>query len=155
MALTDKQLAILNDKETIVIIPPNGIASDLARTFITNSAPKVVSEDRLFDTLELSMLGAKMKVCCVYRSPKTPAMKYILQVDGTKAHELRPEAELMDEMRVSTPIEPQFTREGPAKPYKLNVSRFLEDIGQTLDGMRFDYIDKGEARPQVLQLCFT
>lgn len=155
MPITDKQLAWLNDKETIVIIPPNGIASDLARTFITNTAPKVVSEDRLFDTLELTMLASKMKVCCVYRSPKTPAMKYILQVDGTKAHELRPEADLMAEMRVTTPIEPQFTREGPAKPYKLSVSRFLEDMGQTLDGMRFDYIDKGEAKPQVLQLCFT
>jgi hypothetical protein len=155
MAITDKQLAWLNDKETIVIIPPTGIASDLARQFIESNAPKVISEDRIFDTLELGMLGAKMKVCCVFRSPKTPAMKYILQVDGTKAHELRPERELMDEMRVSAPIEPQFTREGPAKPYKLNVSRFLEEAGLALDGMRFDYIDKGEARPQVLQLCFT
>lgn len=155
MAITDKQLAWLNDKETIVIIPPNGVAADLARAFIEANAPKVISEERMFDTLELGMLGAKLKVCCVFRSPKTPAMKYVLNVDGTKTHELRPERELMDEMIVSPPVEPQFTREGPAKPYKLNVTRFLEECGQTIKGMRFDYVDKGEAKPQVLQLCFT
>src|ERR1700755_3439901 len=152
MAITDKQLAALNDKDTIVIFPAFGVASDLARTFLVNNAPKVVSEDRMFDTLELTMLQAKMKVCCVYRMPKTPPMRYILQVAGTKTHELRPERELMDEMFISAPIEPQFTREGPAKPYKLNVALFLEDMGKALEGANLEYIDKGEARPQVLQL---
>lgn len=155
MAISDKQLAVLNDKETIVIFPPNGVAGDIARAFLENNVPKVVSEDRMFDTLELTMLASKMKVAFVFRSPKTPAMKYLLQVDGTKTHELRPERELMDEIRVFGPIEPQFTREGPAKPYKLNIALFLEEVGKALDGMRLGYIDMGEARPQVLQLCST
>ncbi len=155
MAITGKQIEALNDSSTIVIYPANGVESELARTFLMNNAPKVISEDRCFDTLELTMLAAKMKVAVVYRSTRTPVMKYILQVDGTKAHERRPEKELMDEMRVFGPIEPIFTREGPAKPYKLNVAKFLEEMGATLDGMRFDYVDKGEAKPQVMQLWNT
>jgi hypothetical protein len=155
MAITGKQVEVLNDKDTIVIFPANGVESELARTFLVNNAPKVASEDRMFDTLELTMLAAKMKVAFVYRAPKTPAMKYILQVDGTKTHELRPERELMDEMRVFGPFEPAFTRDGPAKPYKLSVARFLEDVGAALEGMRLDFIDKGEPRPQVMQLSYT
>lgn len=155
MAITNKQLEVLNDKDTVVIFPANGIESDLAKDFLTNNAPKVVNEDRMFDTLELTMLAAKMKVVFVYRSPKTPALRYINQVDGTKVHERRPEQELMNEMRVYGPFEPAFTRDGPAKPYKLSVAKFLEDVGAGLEGMRLDFIDKGEARPQVMQLSYT
>ena len=155
MALTDKQLAALNDKATVVIIPADGVEAQIARQFLEANAPKTISEDRVFDNLHLLSLQGAIKVCAVYRSNKTPSVRYFRREDGVRESELRPINELMDEMIVTAPVEPKYTREGPMKPLLLDVAGFLAAMGQQLTPMRLDYIDKGEAKPQVMKLSWT
>lgn len=157
MAITEKQLAALNDKSTVVIIPAEGVESQIALKFLNANAPKVVSEQRVFDELHLLSLQGQIKVCVVHRSPARSAKQYKVRVDGTLVDELRPEKELMDEVIVTFPIEPKFTREGPMKPLVLDVPGFLEAIGIEMarHSTRLDYVDKGEQRPQILRLSWS
>lgn len=157
MAITDKQLAALNDKSTVVIIPSYGTESELALKFIKANAPKVIEEQRVFDELHLLSLQGQIKVCVVHRSNAKPSVEYAVRGDGTVVSELRPEKELMDEMLVTKPVEPKFTREGPMKPLVLDVSGFLEAIGIEMarGSTRLDYVDKGEQRPQILRLAWS
>lgn len=154
MAINEKQLAALNDKSVVIIIPAEGIESALTKKFLQANAPKAVEEQRVFDELHLLALQGQIKVAVVHRNPATPAMKYEVRGDGHMTHYLRPEKELMDEMIVTKPVEPRFTREGPMKPLVLNVSGFLEDIGIEMMrfGTRLDYVDKGSQRPQILKV---
>ena len=157
MSITAKQLEALNDKATVVIIPDSGVEAQIAVRFLNANAPKVVQEQRVFDELHLLSLQGNIKVCVVHRSPATPAKKYFTRVDGQLVDELRPEKELMDEVLVTEPVAPKFTREGPMKPLVLDVPGFLEAIGIAMapGGTRLDYIDKGEQRPQVLKLSWS
>lgn len=154
MALTDKQLAALNDPKTIVIFPAAGAESEIARAFIEANAPKVVAEERLFDTLDHRSLNSDMKVVVVYRDPRKPVFAYQVTLEG-KMHSRRPEKELFDEVIVTQPVTPKYTREGPMKPYILDVAGFLEAMGLAMKHCRLDYIDKGAAKPQQMQVSWT
>lgn len=154
MALTDKQLAALNDPKTIVIFPASGSESEIAKAFIESNAPKVITEERLFDTLHHGALNSDVKVVVVYRDPRRPVFTYQVTLEG-KVHSRRPEKELFDEMIVTQPVTPKYTREGPMKPYILDVAGFLEAMGHAMKHCRLDYIDKGMAKPTEMQVCWT
>jgi hypothetical protein len=156
MAITEKQLATLNDKQTIVIVPAEGVEGQLAQEFLKGMAPKVVSELRMFQELHLLALQGSVKVCFVYRNPSTPCYEQFVRPDGLMGSKLRAKKDLMDEMIVTQGIEPEFVREHPLKPAILNISGFLDSTAKLLAPyIRLDYVDKGEVRPQVLRLSWT
>lgn len=156
MAVTDKQLAMLNDKDTIVIIPPSGLESQLAMQWLKANAPKVVQEQRVMDELHLLALQGNIKTCFVFRNPSTPCKEQFVLANGALTDKVRPLKELMDEMLVSKPIEPHFRREHPLKPAILDIPGYLEAVGKELmPYIRLDYVDKAVERPQKLRLTWT
>ena len=156
MAITEKQIATLNDKNTVVIVPSDGVEAQLAHQFLQANAPKVVEEQRMFQELHLLALQAAIKVVYVYRNPSTPVREQFVRPDGLMGDKQRPIKELMDEMIVTKPLEPTFTREHPLKPPILNISSFLEETGKVFShGLRLDFVDKGMPRPQVLRMSWT
>lgn len=156
MAISNKQIEVLNDKQTVVIIPADGPEAKLAQQFLAMNAPKVVEEQRMFQELHLLALQAAIKVVYVYRNPSTPVQQQFVRPDGLMGAVDRPIKELMDEMIVSKPLEPTFTREHPLKPPILNISSFLEETGKAFThGLRLDFVDKGMPRPQVLRMSWT
>lgn len=156
MAVSQKQLEVLNDKNTVVIVPAEGVEAQIAHQFLQHNAPKVVDEQRMFQELHLLALQANIKVVYVYRNPSTPVRQQFVRPDGLMGDAQRPIKELMDEMIVTKPLEPVFTREHPLKPPILNISSFLEESGKAFShGLRLDFVDKGMARPQVLRMSWT
>lgn len=156
MTVTDKQLEMLKDKNTLVIIPATGLEGQLAMQFLKANAPSVVKEMRVFEELHLLALQGGVRTAFVFRDPSTPCHEQFVRTDGALSTKQRPIKELMDEMIVSHSVEPQFIREHPLKPAILSISKYLEDVGRALaPHIRLDFIDKGEVKPQVLRLDWT
>lgn len=155
MAITDKHIAVLKHKDTIVIIPTDGDAQKYARMFLEANAPSVIDEMRMFDELHLLSLQQNVNIVCVFRSTKKPAMEY-KRVDGDITRTPRPDKELMDEIIVTAPVSPTFVREHPMRPAILDKPAFFEAMAkQTMPHCRFDYTDKGAEVPQVLRLVWV
>ena len=157
MPLSDKQIAALKDKNTYVLIPENGPESQLAQQFLEANAPSVIAEERVFYELHLLSLHANLNMLAVFRSPKRPCMDYTHGPDGVLRNKLRPVKELMDEMLITQPVTPKFHKEAPMKPLVMDLPKFLEDMANELvpKGIRLDYVDKGESRPQILKLTWV
>ena len=158
MAISQKQLESLKDKNNAILIPSLPFEREIAINFLQANAPEVIEQERYFEELYLSSLHAQMKLVCVFRSNRRPAKRWYRGPDGQLIDESRPEKELMDEMRVTQPMTPTFTKEAPTKPPKLNAAKFLEEMGVELMqryGLRLDFVDKGQQQPQVLQLSWT
>lgn len=152
MPITDKQIALLKHKDTIVIIPPEGEAQQIARTFLEYNAPSVIDEMRVFDELHLLSLQTAVNIVCVFRSTKKPTKEY-KRVDGDVTSVPRPEKELLDEVIITQPVAPTFTREHPMRPPILDKPAFFESMTRaTMPYCRLDYVDKGAQVPQLLRL---
>jgi hypothetical protein len=153
MAITDKQLAALKSKDSIIIIPNAPEAADHAKMFLDVNAPSVVEEMRVFEELWISTLQQNINIICVFRSIKKPSKEY-KRVDGDITYTPRPDRELMDEVIVTAPIRATFVREHPMKPPVLDRPAFFELMGkETVQyGFHFEYIDKGMQNPQILRL---
>jgi len=156
MAITDKQLSMLNDKSTVILIPAEGQESKLAMRFLKANVKKAIDEQRVFDELHLLALQGGIRVCFVFRDCAKPVMEPHVRNDGAMTAVMRPEKELMDEMQVSHSIEPKFVREHPLRPAILDVPGFLEEVGKNIVpmGMRLAFVDLGSQRPQVLRLSW-
>lgn len=156
MPVTEKQLEMLKDKQTLVIIPATGIEGRLAMDFLKANAPSVVKEQRVYEELHLLALQGGIRTTFVFRDPSTPVHEQFVRTDGALSSKQRPTKELMDEMLISHSVEPEFVREHPLRPAILNVSGYLERVGKALaPHIRLDFIDKGEVKPQVLRLEWT
>lgn len=155
MPVPDKaELEVLNDKNTIVIVPEAGQEHIIVRKYLQANAPKVISEQRMFSELILSTLQTDITIVVVTRNPTMAPNTTFVDVDGKQHHRPRYDEELLEEVRVSAPVKcsKYWVRDNPMRPGRPDVAGMLEALGKTISPWRLDYVDKGEERPQILKL---
>lgn len=155
MPAPDKaELEVLNDKNTIVIVPEEGAEHRIARKFLQMNAPKVITEQRMFSELVLGTLQTDITILVVTRDPSIATNTTFADVDGKLHHKSRGDEALLEEVRVSAPVKVSkyWVRDNPMRPGRPDVAGMLEALGKTTTPWRFDFVDKGEDKPQILKL---
>lgn len=153
----DKKLLeqISSDANTIVLVLDAGNESQIAMRWLQKNAPKALMDQRVWTDIRLMQLMAPMSVCAVFRMPISPAVNYGPDLAGVIRTSPRPDSELFEEMKVTTPVKvgDYWLRPSPTSLGQPDVPRFLEALQATLVPYRLDYIDKGEQRPNIMKLA--
>jgi hypothetical protein len=154
MALDKATQDLLNDKNTIVIIPEYGAEYQIAYKFMKRNAPKAVSEARVFTELALGALQTDVSVVVVARNFENPIQEHKIDVGGKSHYPNRPEADLEAEVQVSDPVKVSkyWVRDSPMRPGRPDNAGILEALGKVIDPWHFEFVDKGEAKPELLKL---
>jgi hypothetical protein len=160
MTIDKKLLDTLSEPNTIVIIQDGGVDSQIAERWLEKHAPKVVEEQRVYTELHLPHLQAPQSVCAVFRSPKTPAVGYVVNQQGSLVSFPRPDMPKGDdpgtfsEVVVTKPIKvgDYWQRTNTRAPGAPDRPAFMQALQETLIPLRLDFADKGEAKPEILAL---
>jgi len=160
MTIDKKLIDALNDQNTIVIIQDGGIDGAIAERWLRAHAPKVVSDERVYDTIKIPHLQASQTVIAVFRSPNTPAQDIVTADQGRMLHRARPEQPKGDdpgtfsEIVVTPPVKVGdfWQRTNPRQPGYIDVPAFMAALQPTLIPLRLDWADKGMDKPTELKL---
>lgn len=149
-AVTD----VLADKNTVVVIPEIGKEYDYALKWLRRNASKVISEQRVLTELLISSLQTDITIMTLARDFSNPIEEGQLDVTNKITYHDRAEADLLEEMRLSTPIKVSkyWVRDNPMRPGKPDVPGILEALGKECTPWRYIFVDKGETKPDILKL---
>jgi hypothetical protein len=145
---------LLNDKNTVVIIPPFGAEGVIATKWLRKNASKVISEQRVFTELYLSSLQTDITIVTVARDYSNPIQLPQIDAAGYTHYPNRPEVELDDEVAMSQPVKVSkfWVRDNPMRPGKPDTAGILEALGKVTSPWRLEFIDRGAEKPEILQL---
>jgi hypothetical protein len=154
VAIDKAEQDTLNDKNTIVIIPPFGQEQVIATKWLRRNASKVISEQRVFTELYLSSLQTDITIVVVARDYSNPIKLVEIDNAGNMHYPNRPDPELEEEVEVTTPVKVSkyWTRENPMRPGKPDIAAMLEQLGKETSPWRLEYTDKGAEKPEIMQL---
>ena len=152
--MTENNEALFNDKNTMVIIPEMEEEYRIAYKWLRKHAPKVISEQRVFTELTLSSLQTDITITCLARDYSLPIKHAHINNDDSVSYVNRPEQDLDDEVKFSAPIKVSkfWVRDNPMRPGKPDTAGILEALGKVTSPWRLEFIDKGEAKPDILKL---
>ena len=154
MALDKADQDLLNDKNTIVIIPEVQPEYMIATKWLRQNAPKAISEQRVFTELSLSSLQTDIRIVTVARDFAEPVARQVVDAGGGLHYPNRPDAELLAEVDVSDPVQVSkfWVRDNPMRPGKPDTAGILEAINKASMPWIYEFVDKGEAKPDLLKL---
>lgn len=156
MALDKQDQDLLNDKNTVVVIPDFGPEYTIAIKWLRANAQKVISEQRVFTQLVLSALQTDITIVTLARefSNTSPIQMPQQGLEGKVHYYPRSDAELQSEVQMSEPIKVSkyWIRDNPMRPGRPDTAAILEALGKECGPWRLDFIDKGEDKPEVLAL---
>lgn len=155
MTISKELLAALHEKECIVIIPDIQGERALCQRWLQRNAPKVRTERRVFEELELASLQKGVQVVFMFRDPEMPLVNYTTNAAGVLVPTARPDEELFEELRFTKPTvvdEAYWTQDNPLRPGKVNIPLLLEHFGKITSPYRLDFVDKCAQRPTIMRL---
>lgn len=154
MALDKAEQDLLNDKNTMVIIPEFGMEYTVAMKWLRANAPKVVSEQRVFTQLTLSSLQTDVCVVSLARDYTMPIQTPQVDVAGHTHYPNRPDVDLLSEVELSNPIKVSkyWVRDNPLRPGRPDTAGILEALGKECSPWRLDFADKGSDKPELLTM---
>lgn len=154
MALDKADQDILNDKNTIVIIPYFGKENQIAINWLRRNASKVITEQRMFTELYMSSLQTDISIVLVMRNYEIPIQTTEVDNAGNTHYPDRPTAQLDEEVEMTTPLKvsKHWVRDNPMRPGRPDVAGILEALGKESSPWRLEFIDKGAERPEILTL---
>lgn len=154
MTIDKAEKELLDDKNTVVIIPEIGKEYQYTMKFLQKNTPRVVSDQRVFTELDLGSLQTDITVVVVAREFSNPLQISEMGADNMPHYFDRPFAELEEEQRISKPVKVSkyWVRDNPMRPGKPDTAGILEALAKECLPWRLDFVDKGEDKPQILKL---
>lgn len=152
-----KRLQEVNDNKAVIVIIPDGTEeSKVAKRYLKANAPKVLTEERVFEVFDIGALAADTILMFVQRVSDEPAHTYTrVENIGMVRGPLRPDAELFAEMTVSRATKvSDYWKRGSSNTYgRVDTSQIFAALAECAAPLHLRYIDKGEAKPSLLKLA--
>jgi hypothetical protein len=149
-----EQASIFENPHLIVFVPESTIDQELVRTFLAKHGPKVLEEDRVVSSAELTSFHPQQVIVCMWRDTTRGVTEPTRDDQGKLIEVRRPLAELLSELRVGLAVEAgkHWRKAGGMRAGSLDADALIDAVNATCSPWRLYWRDAGSPVPRVLGL---
>jgi hypothetical protein len=147
-----KDSVLWENPHLIVFVPDSSVDQELARAFLTKTAPKIVEEERVVSQAEVGSFSPQQTFICVWRDITRGVNEYTRDEANRLVEVRRPHAELMAELRVGAPVDcSKFWKKASGmRAGAMDTNAVIDAVNATCSPYRLYWKDPGSPLPRIL-----